>query len=240
MRTVAIVVAGGTGVRMGAGMPKAFIPLAGRPMVVWAIDALAATPGVDGIVLVAPPGLEGDATAALGLAVDLLRVVTGGMTRSRSVLAGLDATPADAERVLVHDAARPLITPDLVGRVLAALDDADGAIAAAPLADTLKRVDEDLAITATADRRGLWRAQTPQAFSASALRGAFAAADAATLDAATDCSSLVEAEGGRVRVVPSGGPNLKVTTPADLALAERLLLDRASAVRPGGGIARPC
>jgi 2-C-methyl-D-erythritol 4-phosphate cytidylyltransferase len=223
MQTAAIVVAAGSGTRMGAGMPKAFLPLAGRPMVFWALDALASAAEVDAIVLVTPPGLEGDATAALGLAVDLHGIVAGGMTRSRSVLAGLDAVPPEAERVLVHDAARPLLTADLVRRVLAALEDADGAIAAAPLADTLKRVDGDLAITGTPDRAGLWLAQTPQAFGASTLRAAFAAADAATLDAATDCAALVEASGGRVRVVNSGGPNLKVTTPDDLALAERLL-----------------
>ena len=232
MSTAAIVVAGGTGVRMGAGMPKAFLPLAGRPMVAWALEALAASPGVDAIVLVAPPGMEGDATAAVGLTADLHRVVAGGMTRSRSVLAGLDALPPGAERVLVHDAARPLLTPDLVGRVLAALDDADGAIAAAPLADTLKRVDEDDVITETPGRAGLWLAQTPQAFAAAALRSAFDAADAEALDAATDCAGLLEARGARVKVVASGGPNLKVTTPADLAVCERLLADRVAAGAP--------
>jgi len=223
MTTAAIVVAGGSGARMGAGMPKAFVPLAGRPMVFWALDALAAAPEVDAIVLVTPAGLEGEATAALGLAVDLHRIVAGGMTRSRSVLAGLDAVPSGAERILVHDAARPLLTADLVRRVLAAVDGADGAIAATPLADTLKRVDDEQVITGTPDRGGLWLAQTPQAFAAPTLRAAFDAADAAALDAATDCAGLVEARGGRVRVVASGGPNLKVTTPADLALAERLL-----------------
>ena len=170
--------------------------------------------------------------AAVGLSVELHRVVAGGMTRSRSVLAGLDAAPRDAGRVLVHDAARPLLTPDLVARVLAALDDAEGAIAAAPLADTLKRADEDLVITGTPARAGLWLAQTPHAFAAGALRAAFAAADAEALDAATDCASLLEAGGARVRVVASGGPNLKVTTPADLAVCERLLAERAAAGAP--------
>ena len=105
----------GAGVRMGAEVPKALHPARRAPMVVWSVDALAASARVDGIVLVAPPRLEGDATAALGLAVDLLRVrAPRGRAAPRSVRAGLDATPADAERVLVHDAARPLMRPDLV------------------------------------------------------------------------------------------------------------------------------
>jgi 2-C-methyl-D-erythritol 4-phosphate cytidylyltransferase/2-C-methyl-D-erythritol 2,4-cyclodiphosphate synthase len=201
-------------------------------MVSWSLAALAAVPEIEDVVLVTPAGLEGDASAALGHSVRLHRTVAGGMTRSRSVLAGLDAVPAEAERVLVQDAARPLLTPELAAAVLAALEDADGAIAAAPLADTLKRVDDDLRITGTPDRAGLWLAQTPQAFRARVLRQAFDASDPATLDAATDCAALVEACGGRVRVVPVTAPNLKVTVPSDLALAEALLR-AASGERPG-------
>jgi 2-C-methyl-D-erythritol 4-phosphate cytidylyltransferase len=126
--------------------------------------------------------------------------------------------------VLVHDAARPLLTPALVAAVLDGLDGVDGAIAASPLADTLKRAGEDMLIAGTVDRAGLWRAETPQAFHAPALRAAVAAAErAGTLAAATDCASMVEANGGRVRIVASGAPNLKVTTPADLVVAEMLL-----------------
>ena len=227
MWTLAIVVAAGSGVRMGAGMPKALVPLAGRPMLAWCLEALAAS-RVDGVVLVAPPGMERDADVAVGASVPMVAVVAGGATRSRSVANGLAALPASARRVLVHDAARPLLTPALADAVLDALDDADGAIAAAPLADTLKRAGPDLAVAGTVDREGLWAAQTPQGFHVDVLRYALAAADPAALDAATDCASLVEAAGGRVRLVHSAGPNLKVTTPADLALAEALLLARVA------------
>jgi 2-C-methyl-D-erythritol 4-phosphate cytidylyltransferase len=214
---------------MGAGMPKALVPLAGRPMVAWSLEALAASHEVDAIVLVAPMGREADFEHAVGGAIDLHRIVHGGTTRSRSVLAGLSAVGEAAERVLVHDAARPLLTPAVVAAVLAALPGADGAIAASPLADTLKRVGEDEVIAGTADRAGLWRAETPQAFPAKTLRAAFASADAGELDAVTDCAALVEALGGRVRVVRSPGPNLKVTTPADLDVAEALLRARVPA-----------
>jgi 2-C-methyl-D-erythritol 4-phosphate cytidylyltransferase len=224
--TVAILVAAGSGVRMGAGVPKAFIPLRGRPMLWWSLEALSRADEVDGIVVVAPPALDGEAAAALAADGRILRTVPGGATRAESVLAGLGAVPAEAERIMVHDAARPMVTPAIVGAVLAALADADGAIAATPLADTIKRVDGALAITATPDRRGLWLAQTPQAFRAGPMREAFGSAGTEALAAATDCASLLEARGGRVRVVPVGTPNLKVTTRADLRMAELLLGER--------------
>jgi 2-C-methyl-D-erythritol 4-phosphate cytidylyltransferase len=208
---------------MGAGMPKAFMPLAGRPMLAWSLVALDAAPEVDGIVVAVPPGMEEDAAHLIGESVSSLRVVPGGATRQRSVMAALGTVPSACARVLVHDAARPLLTPALVARVLEGLEDADGAIAASPMADTLKLVDEANLIVDTPDRAGLWRAETPQAFDATVLRRAFAAADGEALDRATDCAALVQAVGGRVRVVPSLTPNLKVTTPADLEVAARLL-----------------
>jgi len=228
VRTVAIVVAAGSGVRMGADMPKALMPLGGRPMVAWSLDALADTEEVDGIVVVGPPGWEEDASHAIGALVDLLALVPGGATRQRSVACGLAVVPDETELVVVHDAARPLVTPELAGAVIQAVDGADGAIAAAPLADTLKRAGDDLIVEATLDRASLWRAETPQAFHAPVLRRAFELADDETLDLATDCATMVEALGGRVRLVPAIAPNLKVTTPPDIALAEYLL--RASGV----------
>lgn len=152
-----------------------------------------------------------------------LVVVSGGATRQRSVQAALAAVPDDAEYVLVHDAARPLVTGELCLALIAALDGAEGAIAATPVADTLKRMGEGLVITETVDRADLWQAQTPQAFHADVLRHAFAGATDATLDTATDCASMVQAIGGRVRLVHAATPNLKVTTPADLLVAEHLL-----------------
>jgi 2-C-methyl-D-erythritol 4-phosphate cytidylyltransferase len=222
--TVAILVAAGAGVRMGAGRPKALIPLAGRPMLAWSLDALERSARIDGIVVVVPDGAVDEARAALGPRAAAWTIMPGGDSRAASVRAGLGAAPHELERVLVHDAARPLLRAELVGAVLDGLEGADGAIAAAPVADTLKRVGDDLLVTGTVRREGLWGAQTPQAFAAAPLRRAVeGAAAAGRLHEATDCASLVEAAGGRVRIVPSGAPNLKVTTPADLAVAEALL-----------------
>lgn len=228
MTTAAIIVAAGAGVRMGAGVPKALMPLAGRPMIAWSLDALAGSRRIDGVVVVAPPGMEDAVRAAVGGPAGLV-VVPGGASRSESVREGLAAAPAGASRVLVHDAARPLVLPALVGAVLDALDGVDGAIAAAPVVDTLKRSGPDGLVARTVAREGLWGAQTPQAFRAASLRAAVAAADAAgALAASTDCASIVEAAGGRVRLVAAAAPNLKVTTPADHALAEAILVARAA------------
>ena len=225
--TVAILVAAGAGVRMGAGVPKALMPLAGRPMLAWSVAALERSGRIDALVVVAPPGREDEVGAAVSTAVPLT-VVPGGDSRADSVRLGLAAAPAGAGTVLVHDAARPLLSPELVGAVLDAAEGADGAIAAAPVVDTLKRAGEGGVIDATLPRQGLWGAQTPQAFAAAVLRGAVErAATEGALGAATDCASMVEAAGGRVRLVESGGPNLKVTTPADRALAEAVLAARA-------------
>lgn len=218
----AIVVAAGAGVRMGAGMPKALMPVAGRALAAWCLDALDAAGGIDGVVVVGPPGHEVELAHALGLDPD--QVVAGGASRAESVECGLDALDDDVDLVLVHDAARPLVRPELIDAVIAVAADADGAIAAVPLADTPKRVDRDGVITATPDRDGLWLAQTPQVFQRRVLVDAFAAARAeGRLASATDCASMVEAIGGRVHVVASMVPNLKVTTPADVRIAELLL-----------------
>ncbi len=206
-------------------MPKALVPMGGRPLVAWSLIALAECDLIDGIVLAAPPGHETTMRMAVGEAGgEGLVVVSGGSTRQRSVAAALAAVPREATEILVHDAARPLITPQLVETVLEGLVDVEGAIAATPLADTLKYGDRDQIIKGTVDRAGLWQAQTPQAFHADVLRRAFELADDEVLETATDCASMVEALGGRVRLVAWGSPNLKVTTPADLEQAQTLLL----------------
>jgi 2-C-methyl-D-erythritol 4-phosphate cytidylyltransferase len=193
-------------------------------MLAWSLEALAAGDRVDAVVVAAPPERVPETAAVAEAARPGALAVPGGASRSESVRAALEAAPGEPRRVLVHDAARPLLTPALVAAVLDGLDGVDGAIAASPLADTLKRAGEDMLIAGTVDRAGLWRAETPQAFHAPALRAAVAAAErAGTLAAATDCASMVEANGGRVRIVASGAPNLKVTTPADLVVAEMLL-----------------
>ncbi len=227
MPIAAILVAAGAGVRMGAPVPKALMPLAGRPMAAWSAEALVAGGAVRALVVVAPPGMEDDLAAAVGALPVPVTVVPGGASRAASVREGLAALPPGTATVLVHDAARPLVSPETVAAVAAAAAEGDGAIAAAPVVDTLKSEGADGAIDATVPRAGLWGAQTPQGFPVAVLRAAVEAAHAAgALDAATDCASLVEAAGGRVRLVETRGPNLKVTTPADRDLAEAILAAR--------------
>src|SRR6478752_10436026 len=201
MKAAALLVAAGSGERLGADRPKAFVVLAGRPMLEWSLDALRAA-GIADVVVAAPAGTE---RAAAGVVT-----VPGGATRSASVRAALAAAPADAEAIVVHDAARPLVDPALFGRALAALDGADAAIAAAPVADTIKEAGPDRTVVRTLDRSRLWAIQTPQAFRREALERALDVDDA-TLAAATDDAWLVERAGGIVRVVEAPPENLKIT-----------------------------
>lgn len=208
MRAWAIVVAGGSGARFGGA--KQFTVLGGRRVVDWAV--LAAAAACEGVILVLPEEQVG--RVALDVQPDV--VVAGGATRSASVRAGLAEVPVGVQVVVVHDAARPMAHPELFAAVLQALvDGADGAVAAVPVADTLKRVGPDGAVVETVDRTGLWAVQTPQGFRLDVLRAAHAGEPEATDDA-----GLVEAAGGRVVVVAGDRRNLKVTDPADLALLE--------------------
>ncbi len=215
MSVWAILVAAGRGDRLGLDQPKAFAKLGEDPLLAEPLRRLDECDWIDAIVLVAPPGWE---EPAILLAEELgcgkvSACVPGGETRADSVRAGLAEVPEDALVVLVHDAARPLLPADIVERVLAPLSDGwDGAVPALPVADTLKRVGPDGAVAETVPRDGLWAVQTPQAFVADVLRAAFASGGDAT-----DCASLVEARGGRVKVVPGDPLLLKVTTADDLA-----------------------
>jgi 2-C-methyl-D-erythritol 4-phosphate cytidylyltransferase len=219
-----IVVAGGTGRRFGRF--KQFALLGGRPIVQWAVEAC--RPFSDGVVLVVPAEAADDAEAeAAGGGVPQQSadtVVPGGPTRSESVRHGLAAVPADAEVVVVHDAARPLATPRLFDAVIAAVRDggADGAVPGLPVNDTIKEVDGAQTVKATLERSALVAVQTPQAFSADVLRRAHERATALGI-LATDDAALVEALGATVRVVPGEPGNLKITTPEDLRAAEHLL-----------------
>jgi 2-C-methyl-D-erythritol 4-phosphate cytidylyltransferase len=221
MSVWAILVAAGRGERLGLDQPKAFAKLGEDPLLAEPLHRLEECEWVDAIVLVAPPGWE---EPAILLAEELgcgkvSACVPGGETRADSVRAGLAEVPADALVVLVHDAARPLLTGDVVERVLAPLAEGwDGAVPGLPVADTLKRVGADGTVAETVSRDGLWAVQTPQAFVADTLRAA--AADGTD---ATDCASLVEARGGRVKVVPGDPQLLKVTTADDLAKIESWL-----------------
>lgn len=213
---VALVVAAGRGERLGSAGPKTLVQLAGRPMLQWSIDALRAVDALSEIVVALPAGV-----AVPGGCVGVL----GGEHRSGSVAAALAAAAAGEDVVLVHDGARPLVTPALVRAVLGALDGADCAIAAAPVTDTIKESDGEGIVVRTLDRSRLWSVQTPQAFTRGALERALAM-PADVLAAATDEAWLVERGGGRVRLVTAPAENLKVTTPRDLALAEQLLAAR--------------
>jgi 2-C-methyl-D-erythritol 4-phosphate cytidylyltransferase len=220
----ALVVAAGSGARLGAGRPKAFVALAGRPMVAWSLDAVAAA-GIPRAVVAVPPGHGAAAEDALGGAAGDFplgfALVEGGVTRSASVRNAL-AAAGDVEAVAVHDAARPLAGPELFGATLGALEHADAAIAAARVTDTIKEAGDDGLVVRTHDRERLWAIQTPQAFRATVLRRALDVPDD-VLARATDDAWLVERAGGTVRVVESPSANFKVTTPHDLAVAESLL-----------------
>jgi 2-C-methyl-D-erythritol 4-phosphate cytidylyltransferase len=214
-RVWSIVVAGGAGRRFGE--QKQFSSLAGRPVLSWAVDACRTVS--DGVVLVVPANARPTDSSGADA------VVTGGSTRADSVRAGLEAVPAEAEVIVVHDAARPLAPPALFAAVLEALHE-DGVIGAVPglvPSDTIKVVDRSMHVTNTLDRTSLVAVQTPQAFGAEALRRAHARAQGSPDAVATDDAMLVEAAGGRVRVVPGHPGNIKITTPDDLATAERLL-----------------
>lgn len=232
----AVIAAAGSGERLGADVPKALVALAGRPLAAWCLDAFVDANTVDAIVIAAPPGHEAElrALAPAGIAVE---VVAGGATRSESVAHALAAT--EAEVVVIHDAARPLVTAALIDELVEQLDgrpDAAGVIAATPILDTVKRAREPRpakgpferggpTVAKTESRDHLWAAQTPQVFRAGALRDALEA-DPQRLAAATDEAMLVEKAGGKVLIHPAPAENLKVTTPHDLRVAELLLSSR--------------
>lgn len=225
MDVVALVVAGGVGRRLGHELPKALVPCARRPLLSWSLDALSEVPEIKEVVVALPAG-----TDTVGLLPQGVVGVTGGSERSHSVRAALDAVRSEAELVLVHDAARPLVTPSEVVRVIAAVarGEADGATAASPVTDTIKVVvPGTVTVARTLDRGALWAVQTPQVFKRAALEAALDQPDA-VLAAATDDASLVEGSGGKVVVVETSPENRKVTTRLDLQLAERALLERGS------------
>jgi 2-C-methyl-D-erythritol 4-phosphate cytidylyltransferase len=261
----AVIAAAGSGERLGAGGPKAFVALAGRPMIAWSLDAFRACESIHAIVVAVPPGHPG------GLEGEDLTFVPGGSSRARSVANALEAV--DTELVAIHDAARPLLSAELVEALVARLEadtGAAGVIAASPVTDTIKAAAQPprpgagpatpaikaggegssrairsvgegtsaafdssgvsnaaLVIERTVDRAGLWGAQTPQVFRTDALRAALAG-EPGVASTATDEAMMVEAAGGIVLLQATSAPNLKVTTPFDLRVAELALGERAS------------
>jgi 2-C-methyl-D-erythritol 4-phosphate cytidylyltransferase len=223
--TVAIVLAAGSGTRLGATVPKAFVPLGDATMLTFAATAAAACPGVDSLVIVVPPGWERRAEALIR-ASKPCAVVAGGLSRQDSVRLGLRSVPGDADNILCHDAARPFASPELFSAVLSALEDADGVVPVVPVPDTVKRLKEWM-VVGTEPRHELGLAQTPQAFRAEPLRLAHAT-PVVDQEGATDDAALLERARYRVRAVPGEPGNFKITTPEDLARAEAVL----AAVRP--------
>jgi 2-C-methyl-D-erythritol 4-phosphate cytidylyltransferase len=218
----AVLVAAGRGERLGGDRPKAFARLGDLPLLAESLRRLDECAWIDAIVVVAPSGWEEPAillAEEIG-ASKVTACVTGGETRSASVRAGLDEVPEEAAVVLVHDAARPVVPPEIVERLLEALGEGfDGAVPVLRVADTVKRVREDVVVETLA-REELVSVQTPQAFVASVLR-------AASAGEGSDCASLVEAAGGRVKVVTGDERLLKVTTQADLERAAASLAAEA-------------
>jgi 2-C-methyl-D-erythritol 4-phosphate cytidylyltransferase len=210
-----IIVAGGSSTRTGGEELKQFTWVAGKPMLLHSVQTFMAHPDVCSVVCVLPPQYAGDPPPWLFQCdVDRLLLSIGGRTRSESVANGLDDLPDEAEIVLVHDAARPLVSDEVVERVLAPLSEGwDGAVPGLPVGDTLKRVGPDGGVQETVSRDGLWAVQTPQAFAADRFRQVLASN---SLLQATDCAGLVEAAGGRVKVVEGDQHLLKVTSEADL------------------------
>jgi 2-C-methyl-D-erythritol 4-phosphate cytidylyltransferase len=215
----AIIVAGGSGRRMGGEIPKQYLLLQGRPVLEHAIRAFLTHPRVPTVVVVLPP--EDAASPPGWLREAAVTVAPGGEERGDSVWNGMSVLPDDADPILIHDGARPLVSHAVISRVLRKAGAGVGAVAALPVADTIKIVDAGLRITGTPDRHRLWQAQTPQGFPREVLFEAHRRARAEGIRA-TDDAALLERYGNEVYVVDGAPENIKITHPSDLHLAESL------------------
>ncbi len=227
MRVAALVLGAGQGERLGHPLPKAFVPLAGRTLLARAVEALASVPEIARVVPVLPASDLAELDAALGPVAGhakLAAAVAGGRERQDSVRAGLRALPDDVTLVAVHDAARALIRPATVSRVVGVAARTGAALLALPSADTIKRVEAGRVVE-TPPRAECWAAQTPQVFRRDWLEQGLEKAAAEGVQA-TDCAQLVEALGFEVHVVEGERDNLKITHPHDLVVAEELLRSR--------------
>ncbi|HET9947753.1 MAG TPA: 2-C-methyl-D-erythritol 4-phosphate cytidylyltransferase [Longimicrobiales bacterium] len=224
LRVGVAVPAAGSGARMG-GARKPFLELAGEPLLLHALRPFLAEPRVVAVVVaLAPPDADAPPPWLVGLD-PRVRVVAGGATRTESVRRALAGLSAELDVIAVHDAARPLVTPEVVSACIALAASGVGAVAGCPAVDTVKRVDAEGVVIGTPDRAALWQAQTPQVFPAGALRDAYAVEAAE----GTDDAALVERArpGFPIRMVDAGPANLKVTRPEDVPVAEALLALRA-------------
>jgi len=224
-KAAAVVVAGGSGNRLGGATPKQFLVLAGKPMLLWSIETMLRCNKFAAIAVVVPAGEENRVRAFLPHAWNI-HVVAGGASRTDSVRAGLAVLePMLPDRVLIHDAARPGLSPAVIDELLAALDEADAAAPALPVADALKTTPT----VSSVSRDGLVRVQTPQAFRWNAIASAYAS----IIDPAVDDLALVEAAGARITLTPGRHELMKVTYAEDLAVAEKLIA--GPTVRVGSG-----
>lgn len=222
-----LIPAAGMGRRMGSDRNKLLLTLLGEPLIVWTLQAAEAASHIDWIGIIHQPADESDLRAIMAK-LSLLKpvqLITGGATRQESVYKGLQALPIAAERVLIHDGARCLATPNLLDRCAVALENCPGLIAAVPVKDTIKVVDQTGLIQSTPDRRQLWAAQTPQGFEVKLLKNCHDKGYRQGWEV-TDDAALFEKCGLAVRIVEGEETNLKVTTPVDLAIAELILRQR--------------
>ena len=232
MKSVALLLAAGEGRRLGWAIPKAFVPVGGRPMLEYSLVSMAQSGVIDAVVLVVPPGEHRRVQALIPELKDgplVASVVAGGRTRQASVRHGLDAVLGGADLVVCHDAARPFASPELFGRVVSGLAGLDGAIPVIPAHDTVKRVANGRVVQ-TLPREEIGLTQTPQAFRLEALRSAHGRALGAN-DAATDDAVLLEAAGFTVGVVEGEPWNFKITFAEDLARANERITEMAAGHR---------
>ena len=220
--TTAIILAAGKSERMGAGVDKAFLSLVDKPVVAWSLMAFEKCADVDRIVLV----VRKEQLIACKAVVKMFgiskidKIVAGGGKRQESVAEGLKACDLDTRYVLIHDAARPLVKPELISELIAAAKRSPAVTVGRPVVDTLKLCEKGQTVTKTVGREKLWAVQTPQAFQMKELRAAYKALGKA--EVSDDCGA-VELNGGTVKIVESRQPNFKITTPEDLQLVARLL-----------------
>jgi 2-C-methyl-D-erythritol 4-phosphate cytidylyltransferase len=226
----AVIVAAGSGERLAAGMPKALVPLHGRPLLTWALEAFVSHPEIGSVVVVVPADAVATVRAEVG---GLATVVAGGATRQRSVDLGLAAVSPDVDLVLVHDAARPLVDASVISAVVGRLRQGDPAvIPVLPVTDTVKQVDSAGRVVGTVDRTELRAVQTPQGFSRAVLLAAHRAAEQRGLTGVTDDAGLLEALGVPVQTVPGAESCFKITTPYDLRLAHRIAPEPPEQAQP--------
>jgi 2-C-methyl-D-erythritol 4-phosphate cytidylyltransferase len=230
-RVCVLLAAAGAGARLATAAnpgadatPKALLALAGKPLLCYALETFLDQAGINEIIVLAPPTHMAQTEACLQqhLASGRVKIIAGGNTRQESVYRGLQAAAPDTEYVIIHDAARPLVSPALIAACLAAAQAHGAAICALPTTDTIKSSQDHEWVEKTLDRSQLWSVQTPQAFQFRRLLEAHETARRQGLDLSDD-AGVMEAVGGRVYLVPGSADNIKITRPADFAIAEQLL-----------------